>query len=417
MAGIIASMTVQDALRPHWRERIALLIETLQTWPWIETLKTLRQRFREDRLGLTASSLTFTTTIALVPLATVTLAIFSAFPIFGQFQGAVEKYFLQSLVPDAIAKPVIAALTQFAGKAHRLGTVGLVVLVLTALALMLTIDRTLNAIWRVRQPRPIAQRVLVYWAAATLGPLVLGASLTLTSYAISASKGVVAGLPGGVGFLLNALEFTLLAAAMAGLFHYVPNTEVRWRHALAGGVFVAAGFEVAKKLLAWYLAQVPSYATVYGAFATVPIFLVWLYLGWVIVLLGAVIAAYAPSLQMRVVRRAATPGHRFTLAVQLLRELAQARTLSSRGLSAAQLAETLRTDPLQIEPLLETMAALDWVGRLDEENERRHVLLCDPAHTPAQPLLAALLLDPAPALRGFWQRAGFGSMTLADLVD
>ena len=410
-------MTVPDAAREGWRERFALLVQTLQNWPWLDTLKTLRQRFREDRLGLTASSLTFTTTIALVPLVTVTLAIFSAFPMFGQFQGALEKYFIQSLVPDGIAKPVLAALTQFAGKANRLGTAGLVLLVLTAIALMLTIDRTLNAIWRVRQPRPIAQRVLVYWAAATLGPLLLGISLTLTSYAISASKGWVGAMPGGLSLLLNTIEFVLLASAMAGLFHYVPNTEVRWRHAVAGGLFVAAGFEVAKRGLAWYLSEVPSYNTVYGAFATVPILLVWIYLGWLIVLFGAVIAAYAPSLLMRVVRRPATPGHRFQLAVLLLRELALARTLSTHGLSATQLTETLRTDPLQIEPLLDALVALDWVGRLDEGADRRLVLLCDPKTTPAQPLLAALLLEPAPALRGFWQRAAFGEMTLAELLE
>ena len=166
-----------------------------------------------------------------------------------------------------------------------------------------------------RTPRPIAQRVLVYWAAVTLGPLVLGISLSLTSYAISASRGFVGALPGGVSLLLNTIEFALLAAGMAGLFHYVPNVHVRWRHAIAGGLFVSVGFEVAKKALGWYLGQVPTYAMVYGAFATVPIFLVWIYLGWVIVLLGAVIAAYAPSLQMRVTRcptrrLAAAPGGR-----------------------------------------------------------------------------------------------------------
>lgn len=409
-------MTVQDALRPGWRERLALLVQTLQTWPWLDTLRTLRQRFREDRLGVTASSLSFTTMIALVPLATVTLAIFSAFPMFGQFQGALEKYFIQSLVPEAIARPVLTALQQFAGKANRLGTAGLLVLGLTALALMLTIDRTLNAIWRVRKPRPIAQRVLVYWAAATLGPLLLGVSLTLTSYAISASRGLVGAMPGGLGLLLDALQFGLLAGAMAGLFHYVPNTDVRWRHALSGGVFVAAGFELAKKGLAWYLVQVPTYATVYGAFATLPIFLVWIYLGWVIVLLGAVIAAYAPSLSMHIVRRPNTPGQRFALAVQLLRELAQARGLDRHGLAAPALAVALRADPLQVEALLEVLIGIDWVGRLDEEGERRYVLLSDPATTPAQPLLAAVLLDPTPAVRAFWQHAGFGELKLDAVI-
>jgi membrane protein len=417
MPAMNPSTDLAQAPKESWRERVTRLLETLQNWPWLETLRTLRQRFREDRLGLTAGSLTFTTLISLVPLLTVMLALFSAFPMFASFQDALQKYFLQSLVPDGIAKPVLAALTQFAGKANRLGTAGLAVLVLTALAMMLTIDRSLNAIWRVRTPRPIAQRVLVYWAAVTLGPLVLGISLSLTSYAISASRGFVGALPGGVSVLLNTIEFALLAAGMAGLFHYVPNVHVRWRHAIAGGLFVSVGFEVAKKALGWYLGQVPTYAMVYGAFATVPIFLVWIYLGWVIVLLGAVIAAYAPSLQMRVTRWPDTPGSRLRLAVAVLRELVRARGDAARGLSLGEIAETLRTDPLQIEPILETLVALDWAGRLDEAGSARHVLLAEPASTRAEPLLAQLLLDPSPALRSFWQRAGFDTLTLQELID
>ncbi len=399
-----------------WRERVAHTLATLQTWPWIETLKTLRQRFSQDRLGVTASSLTFTTLISLVPMFTVMLAVFSAFPMFANFQSALQRYFLQSLVPDSIAKPVLSALTQFAAKSSHLGTLGLVVLLVSALALMLTIDRTLNAIWRVRTPRPIAQRVLVYWAAATLGPLVLGVSLSFTSYAISASQGFVRGLPGGVNVLLGTIEFALLAGGVSGLFHYVPNTHVRWRHAIAGGVFVAVGFELAKRGLAWYVGQVSTFAMVYGAFATLPILLIWIYLGWVIVLLGAVIAAYAPSLQMRVKRWPDAPGARFHLAIAVLRELARAQGSVAHGLSSDQLSATLRTDPLQIESTLDDLVALDWVGCLDETGAPRFVLLCDVATTPAQPLLGALLLESAPGLRGFWQRAGFDQMRLHDLL-
>lgn len=403
-------------LEESWRERAAQLIETLQHWPWLDTARTLRQRFREDHLGLTASSLTFTTLISLVPLVTVTLALFSAFPMFASFQDSLQKYFLQSLVPDNIAKPVMTALTQFAAKANRLGSVGLVFLVLAALALMLTIDRTLNAIWRVRTPRPIAQRVLVYWAAATLGPLVLGVSLSLTSYVISASRGIVSDLPGGVSLLLNTIEFVLLAAGMAALFHYVPNTHVRWRHAIAGGVFVSVGFEVAKKALAWYITQVPTFAVVYGAFATLPILLVWIYLGWVIVLLGAVIAAYAPSLQMRVARWPDAPGSRFALAVALLAELDRARRGDARGLSLAVLSQTLRVDPLQAEPIVDLLAEMDWLARLDEPGAARYVLLVDADATPAAPLLGRLLLEPTPGLRAFRDRAGFDRLMLAELL-
>ena len=409
-------MNLTQLWKETLHEHIPRLLQTLQTWPWLDTLKTLRIRFREDRLGLTASSLTFTTLIALVPLLTVMLAVFSAFPMFSSFQDALQNYFLQSLVPETIAKPVLAALTQFASKANRLGTVGLALLVLTALALMLTIDRTLNGIWRVREPRPIAQRVLVYWASATLGPLLLGVSLSLTSWALSASGGLVGAMPGGISLLLNLLQFMLLAAGLAGLFHYVPNTHVRWRHAVAGGLFAAAGFELAKRVLGWYLLQVPTYSMVYGAFAAVPIFLVWIYLAWVIVLLGAVIAAYAPSLQTRVKRWPDGPGARFELAVIVLAELARAQARSAGGLGAGELSATLRTDPLQTEPILETLVAIDWVGRLDEKGDPRYVLMCDPAVTQVRALVVALLIEPSPSLNGFWQRAGFDSMTVAELI-
>ncbi|HET9644767.1 MAG TPA: YihY family inner membrane protein, partial [Burkholderiaceae bacterium] len=387
-----------------FREAAASLFQTLRTWPWADTFRTLRVRFREDRLGVTAGSLTFTTLIALVPLFTVTLAVFSAFPMFRDFHDALQKYFLQSLVPNTIAKPVLQALTQFAAKASRVGSVGLVFLLFTALALMLTIDRTLNEIWRVRTSRPIAQRVLVYWAAITLGPLVLGVSLSVTSYAISASSGIVGDMPGGIAFVLALLQFILLAATIAGLFHYVPNTNVRWRHAMGGGIFVSAGFEIAKRVLAWYVQSVPVYSTIYGAFATVPIFLVWIYLGWVIVLAGAVFAAHAPSIGMRVVRRELTAGYRFALALDVLRELAHARRLQGHGLTLPQLSEQLRTEPLEIEPVLDALVAMDWAGRLDESGSQRHVLLCEPATTPARPLFARFMLDPSVAVPPLWKR-------------
>jgi membrane protein len=398
------------------RRMVQELPHTLKAWPWLDTLRTLRSRFREDRLGLTAGSLTFTTLISLVPLGTVMLALFSAFPMFSGFEGALEQYFLQNLVPDGIAKPVLRALAQFTGKARGMGTLGLVLLVVTALALVLTIDRTLNAIWRVRQPRGLGQRVLVYWAALTLGPLALGMSLTLTSYAVSASKGWVSALPGGLSMVLETIQFALLALATAGLFHYVPNTQVRWRHAVAGGLFVAIAFELAKKLLAWYVDRVPTYNAVYGAFAAVPILLLWVYLSWVIVLLGAVIAAYAPSLQMRVAARPRVPGWRFELALSVLQRLSVARAGPQRGLTLSALAEMLRADPLQLEPMLEMLAALDWVQRLDEGDNARHVLLCDPAATPIAPLLQRTLLEPGQASAGFVTRARWWDLTLDDAL-
>ena len=394
----------------------ARALERLHAWPWLGTALTLGRRFREDRLALTAGSLTFTSVISLVPLATVMLALFSAFPIFSTLQDTLQRYFVANVFPDMIAKPVLGAITQFSSRASRLGIVGLIVLVFSAVALMLTIDRALNAIWRVRKPRPIGQRVLIYWSAMTLGPLLLGVSLTATSYAVSAARGYTGLMPHGFGFVIGMLEFVLIALGVSALFHYVPNTHVRWRHALIGGLFVAIGFAGAKRLLALYFGTVPTYNMIYGAFATVPIFLVWIYLSWVIVLLGAVVAAYAPVAGTRIARWPAGPGSRFHLGLAIVRALRRVEQVGATGLSLGALSKTLSTDPLQIDPLLDMLTGIDWVGLLDEPGEARYVLLVDPATTPAEPGLAALLLEPAPDLGAFWKEARFDQMKLADLL-
>jgi len=398
-------------------EQLGRAAQALRRWPWIDTLRTLRQRFREDRLGLSAGSLTFATLIALVPLLTVMLAVFTAFPMFASFQVALEKYFLRSLVPEGIARPVLRTLTQFSANARGVGTAGLLLLLATALSMMLTIDRTLSGIWRVRRARPLAQRLLVYWAALTLGPLALGVSLSMTSYAVSASKGLVGAPMGGVNLVFVLLQFALLAAAIAGLFRYVPNTYVRWGHAWAGALFVAIAFEAAKAGLAWYVEHIGSFSAVYGTFATVPILLLWIYLGWVIVLLGAVIAAYAPSLQMRVVRRPDEAGGRFTLALELLRLVHAARTGTAGGLSLQDLALALRRDPLQIEPVLDRLIELGWIGRLEEAGAQRHVLLGEPAAMPLAPLVQALLLAPRASNRAVLRGSRLEQMTLAQALE
>jgi membrane protein len=390
-------MTSTRPLLARASQRWHLLVETLRTWPWRQTWDTLRLRFREDRLGVTASSLTFTTTIALVPLFTVMLALFSAFPVFGRFRKALEQQVLAGILPDVIAKQVMLSLTKFAAKASQLGVLGLIGLGVAAMALMLTIDRTLNGIWRVRSARPIAQRVLVYWAALTLGPLLLGASLSVTSYVLSASKGLVGELPGGVGFLLSSILFVLQTAGFAALYKYVPNTFVRTEHAWGGAIFASLGLELAQKGLALYLAKVPAYSTIYGAFAAVPICLIWIYLSW-------------PD----------APGLQFSLALAILKALAVMQHSERKGLSTVGLAHHLRTDPLQIEPLLEALKALDWIAELSEpEGDRgaRYVLLCDPDHTRVGPLVERLLLKQDLLAQGFWREAALERLTLRQVMS
>lgn len=405
-------------------QRLQALVAELSRFPWATTAQTLRERFREDRLGLTASSLTFTTILALVPFVTVALALFTAFPIFGELQVVLQRWLVDSLVPDSISRQVLGYLTQFAAQASRLGVAGFSILLVTALALILTIDRTLNNIWRVRRLRPLGQRVLIYWAAITLGPVVLGASLALTSYVMSASGGLVRAVPDGLRLLFDSIEFLVLALGMAALYHYVPNTPVKWRHAWAGGLFVAVCIELAKKVLAIYLGKVPTYSVVYGAFATLPILLVWIYVAWVIVLLGAVVTAYLPSLLAGVARRGTVAGWTFQLAVEVLQQLHRVRHQHIKGLRPGQLAQLLRVDGLQLAPVLEALTALDWVGQVNDAAvgeadvpESRYVLLANPGATPLAPLVQRLLLERSESLQPLWSKARLEGLLLEDVLQ
>jgi membrane protein len=401
-------------------ERFRIWLADAARVRWLDAAHTLRERFREDRLGLTASSLTFTTTIALVPLIAVALAVFTAFPMFAKFQDVLQKWLVESLVPDNIARQVLGYLNQFAGKASKLGVAGLAVLLASALALIFTIDRTLNSIWRVRTARPFGQRVLIYWAAITLGPVLLGASLSMTSYALSASKGLVGAMPGGVSVLLDLLQFLLVAGGMAAMFHYVPNTFVRWGHAWMGGLFVSAGMEVAKKLLALYLSNVPTYSAVYGAFATLPILLVWIYMAWVIVLLGAALTAYVPSLIAGTPRRRSGMGWQFQLALEVLRELDLAAAQAGKGRTMAQLCATLAVDAQRVETVVEALTTLDWIGQLNEADvygaEARFVLLAQPERVTLEPLMNALLLPRNSSNEKLWQAGRWSASTLREAI-
>ena len=404
-------------------QRIARWRHEMHGFPVVRTLLTLAQRFQEDRLGVTAGSLTFTTVMALVPSFAVALAVFSAFPIFGKLEGALQQWLLNSFVPGNIANQVLNYLTQFAQSANQLGIAGFSVLLVTAVALILTIDKTLNKIWRVRRPRSLGQRLLIYWTALTLGPLLFAASLSVTSYALSAARGLVSTLPGGVAVLLDVLQFLILFAGLTLTYRMVPNMPVQWRHAAAGGLFATLVFEGAKKLLVLYLSNIPTYSVIYGAFATVPILLLWIYLVWVIVLLGAVVAAYLPSLLAGVLRHTAERGWQFQLAVEVLQQLHLAHSTRARGLSLLQLCARLQVDALQLEPVLDTLAELDITATLDEfgsgmgnTDEPRHVLLADPDTAPLAPLVGRLLVSRSEPLDPLWERTRLDRLRLRDVL-
>ena len=400
------------------RDHTGLWWQEVSVFPWRQMGAVLAERFRDARLGVSASSLTFTTVLAMVPLFAVGLAVFSAFPVFGKFQDTIQRWLIESLVPESIARQVLSYLTQFSLKASRLGTAGLLAVLLSAVFLMVTIERTLGQIWRLQRQRPLPQRVLLYWSAITLGPLLLGSSLAVTSFVVAASRDVVNVLPGSTRWLLDGFEFLMLTACVSGLYFYVPYTRVRWRHAITAGFLVAGSLEVAKKLMAFYLLEVPTYSLVYGAFAAVPILLVWIYVTWLLVLLGAVLASSLPELGRPVWRKPEGAGWSFRLALEVLAELNAAKATERRGRSVDELAAFLRVETEELRQVLAVLQSLDWVGRLSEQNDlgqARLVLLVDPHMASVAPLADRLLVLRGSATDPLWLQTGLDQIRLVQL--
>lgn len=242
-------------------------------------------------LARTASSLSFTTLLGVVPLATVAFTVVSHVPIFEGWLSALEAFLLRQLLPTMAYGVLHAHLTAIIDKATRLTGVSVVLLSVTAFFVTATIEREINLIWGIRRRRRLARRLLVYVLGITAGPLVVAATLAaLTSFMVD----VGASRPLRFVFaqqVLKPLPLAIFTLALTLGYALLPARRVPWRHALVGAFAAAIGLTGAKELFGLYLAQVPTYEMVYGALAAVPVFLVWIYLCWLVVLAGAAITA------------------------------------------------------------------------------------------------------------------------------
>ena len=330
-------------------------------------VRLLLSRFIADQGLLNAGSLTYTTLLSLVPLMAVSLAIFSAFPVSERVVGEIQDFIFHNFVP-ASGEVVQRYLQEFSGKASRLSGVGFGFLVLVAVMMMVNIDHAINAIWRVHRKRSPLAMFLMYWAILTLGPLLIGISMAVTSFLVSMPlfsettvnrelrSYVLALMP----LLSSMVAFTLLYAL-------VPNRRVPFLHALAGGGLAALLFELAKHGFAFYLTNFPTYEAIYGALAVIPIFLVWIYLSWVIALLGAEFSYCLIVFRDRGWHGREGEGGDFLLAYRVLRELWLAQQ-QGRSLAAHRLAARLGHVPEErLERLLAQLEKASLVLFTDDE--------------------------------------------------
>ena len=249
------------------------------------------RRARQERLPQAAGSLTFTSLLAMVPILAVSLALFTRFPLFSRFEAALEEHLLKSLLPADIARTVLNTLHQFAANASGLTWAGSLFLLLTAIAMLLTVENVFNQIWNVKRNRPFLKRVGLYLLILAVAPPALGVSLWATSYVLGVSMGWIGPLPPSARFVLDLGPVALAWAGLSCLFYFVPNTKVRRRDAIAGGLIASVALELGKRGFAAYLLNIPTYKAVYGAFAVFPVFLLWVYFSWLVTLAAALVAA------------------------------------------------------------------------------------------------------------------------------
>lgn len=246
-------------------------------------------RIQTDNILRVASSLSYTSLIALVPLIAIGLAVFSAFPVFNEIKAQLQETIVQNLMPS-ISNEISSYFNDFISATAKLTTVGVVGIAVTAILLLSTIENSFNYIFKVYKPRSIKTKITLYWTIITLGPLLYGVGFSLRSYFYTLQKF----MPDSIGsdfFLSSILPNLLSLGAIMLVYILVPNKKVRFVHAFVGAIIASIAFFVMRKFFGAFIASSVAYTTLYGALAAIPVLLVWLYFTWAVVIFGAAVTA------------------------------------------------------------------------------------------------------------------------------
>lgn len=267
-------------------------------------LATIVRRFRSENMMQTSAALAFTTLLALVPLVAVVLSVAEAVPYLDVLLMRLEGLIQEALLPAGTGKAISGNIIRFSHRAQQLTAAGLIFLGATALILMHTIERAFNHVWQVK-PRPVLLRLRLYLAAVLVWPFILAAVASVSYFALTRSLGLLDDSGMMRGMALKLLSVGLIAFALSLLYVAVPNAAVDRRGATLGGIFAALAFAAMQRAFEAYLAAVPVLKSIYGAFAALPVFLVWLQMSWAVVLAGGLIAATSFRPERRSVSRSA----------------------------------------------------------------------------------------------------------------
>lgn len=328
-------------------------------------------RFREERGLVVAASLSYTSLLALVPLIAISLSVLSAFPAFADVQSRLVEEALRFAAPHAGAE-VRAYLDRFVANTGNLTALGIVWLAVTAIMLLGTIEAAFNAIWRVDSPRPLMLRLIAYWTTLTLGPLLFGAALSLSTIIFAQSD--LASLGVELGFSLRGavrlVPFGFVAVGLTVMYLALPHRRVDWRHALLGGVVGALLFEGLKYGFGYYVSRLGTFESVYGSLSALPAFLVWMYLVWAVVMFGAAVAAVRPewlaARSSRIHAGPLTPARALLRALQVI-ELLQAAGRTGDGADNDALLAAAAGDGEALALVMSRLQGAGWVVRTDTD--------------------------------------------------
>jgi membrane protein len=243
------------------------------------------------RLPQAAASLTLTTALSIVPLLAVGFALFRRFPVLTPLEVAIEKHLLKSLLPTDLSSAVLKYLHRFAANASGLTLAGSLLVLGGAITMLLTVEGALNQMWDIKKARPLLRRLGLYLLMLTVGPALIGAGLWATATLLGSSMGLVRSVARPLALVLDLAPMALSSIALASLFHWLPHAQVRWRDAIAGGLLGGIALELGKRGFTAYLIHGSTYRSLYGAFATLPVFLLWLYFSWLVTLSAALMTA------------------------------------------------------------------------------------------------------------------------------
>ena len=350
------------------RHRLTLR-EKLRKKGLISSFRTLLRfaadRARENDLTEVTSTMALATLTAIVPVLAWSLAAFSAFPGFAGARQALEDLIVMSLLPEQYSEQLLGYISQFTSHAAGLTTFGLLGLAVTAFLLIDKLFVTLNRIFKVTAPRPWFQRVLIYWALMTVGPLAVAVSLTMTGhYAAMALEGID---PGVSKTLYNVGQVFLQAFGFAVIYKFVPACRVHFSHALVGGSVVSVCGLVVKQLFGMWVTA-GTLTNIYGAFVAIPVFVLWVYVAWYLFFAGAAIAATIPKLTAGRFLDYYRPGNEFLTALAMLRELVHLRLRQKRPiLDVEELCDAADTYPEAAERILSRLAEAGYVAPVTTE--------------------------------------------------